>query len=185
MFAKEVGGCETLAEMKEKLRQSLQAYYDDRAEMEVQDSLMRQAAATLDYTPTDKELEAGIDAQVELLKAQLGQKGLTLDAYLQFTGQTEQKLREDAKPEAINSLRIQKAADRIALLEGIAATDEDYANELAAICRQNRMTMEQLRPHINAQFEQSVRDNIRMQKAIAFVRANARVTVVDAPASKD
>lgn len=97
VFAKEVGGCETLAEMKEKLRQSLQAYYDDRAEMEVQDSLMRQAAATLDYTPTDKELEAGIDAQVELLKAQLGQKGLTLDAYLQFTGQTEQKLREDAK----------------------------------------------------------------------------------------
>lgn len=185
VFAKEVGGCETLAEMKEKLRQSLQAYYDDRAEMEVQDSLMRQAAATLDYTPTDKELEAGIDAQVELLKAQLGQKGLTLAAYLQFTGQTEQKLREDAKPEAINSLRIQKAADRIALLEGIAATDEDYANELAAICRQNRMTMEQLRPHINAQFEQSVRDNIRMQKAIAFVRANARVTVVDAPASKD
>ena len=153
--------------------------------MEVQDSLMRQAAATLDYTPTDKELEAGIDAQVELLKAQLGQKGLTLDAYLQFTGQTEQKLREDAKPEAINSLRIQKAADRIALLEGIAATDEDYANELAAICRQNRMTMEQLRPHINAQFEGSVRDNIRMQKAIAFVRANARVTVVDAPTSKD
>ena len=185
VFAKEVGGCETLAEMKEKLRQSLQAYYDDRAEMEVQDSLMRQAAATLDYTPTDKELEAGIDTQVELLKAQLGQKGLTLDAYLQFTGQTEQKLREDAKPEAINSLRIQKAADRIALLEGITATDEDYANELAAICRQNRMTMEQLRPHINAQFEQSVRDNIRMQKAIAFVRANARVTVVDAPASKD
>ena len=185
VFAKEVGGCETLAEMKEKLRQSLQAYYDDRAEMEVQDSLMRQAAATLDYTPTDKELEAGIDAQVELLKAQLGQKGLTLDAYQQFTGQTEQKLREDAKPEAINSLRIQKAADRIALLEGIAATDEDYANELAAICRQNRMTMEQLRPHINAQFEGSVRDNIRMQKAIAFVRANARVTVVDAPASKD
>lgn len=47
------------------------------------------------------------------------------------------------------------------------------------------MTMEQLRPHINAQFEGSVRDNIRMQKAIAFVRANARVTVVDAPASKD
>ena len=185
VFAKEVGGCETLAEMKEKLRQSLQAYYDDRAEMEAQDSLMRQAAATLDYTPTDKELEAGIDAQVELLKAQLARKGLTLDAYLQFTGQTEQKLREDAKPEAINSLRIQKAADRIALLEGIAATDEDYANELAAICRQNRMTMEQLRPHINAQFEQSVRDNIRMQKAIAFVRANARVTVVDAPASKD
>ncbi len=165
VFAKEVGGCQTLEEMKQKLRQSLQDYYDERAEMEVQDTLMRQAAATLDYTPSAQELKEGIDAQVELLKAQLGRKGLTL--------------------EAENSLRIQKSAERIALLEGLTATDEDYANELAAICRQNGLTMEQLKPHMNAQFEASVRDNIRMKKAIAFVRANADVTVVDAPASKD
>ena len=185
IFAREVGGCKNLDEMREKLRQSLQAYHDDRAEMEVQDSLMRQAAATLDYTPSEQELQQSIDVQVELLKAQLGQKGLTLEAYLQFTGQTEQQIREDAKPEAENSLRIQKAAERIALLEGITATDEDVANELAAICRQNHMTMEQLRPHLNAQFEATVRDNIRMKKAIDFVRAHASVTVVDAPASKD
>ena len=159
--------------------------YDERAEMEVQDTLMRQAAATLDYTPSAQELKEGIDAQVELLKAQLGRKGLTLEAYLQFTGKTEQQIRDDAKPEAENSLRIQKSAERIALLEGLTATDEDYANELAAICRQNGLTMEQLKPHMNAQFEASVRDNIRMKKAIAFVRANADVTVVDAPASKD
>ena len=110
---------------------------------------------------------------------------MTLEAYLQFTGKTEQQIRDDAKPEAENSLRIQKSAERIALLEGLTATDEDYANELAAICRQNGLTMEQLKPHMNAQFEASVRDNIRMKKAIAFVRANADVTVVDAPASKD
>ena len=106
VFAKEVGGCQTLEEMKQKLRQSLQDYYDERAEMEVQDTLMRQAAATLDYTPSAQELKEGIDAQVELLKAQLGRKGLTLEAYLQFTGKTEQQIRDDAKPEAENSLRI-------------------------------------------------------------------------------
>ena len=185
VFAKEVGGCQTLDEMKQKLRQSLQDYYDERAEMEVQDRLMRQVAATLTYNPTQEELRQAVDAQVELLKAQLAGKGLTLEAYLQFTGATEQKIREDAKPEAENSLRIQKSAERIALLEGLTATDEDVANELAAICRQNRMTMEQLKPYMNAQFEASVRDNIRMKKAIDFVRANASVTVVEAPASKD
>lgn len=44
VFAKEVGGCQTLGEMKQKLRQSLQDYYDERAEMEVQDTLMRQGS---------------------------------------------------------------------------------------------------------------------------------------------
>ena len=184
VFAKEVGGCQTLEEMKTKLRASLQAYHDECAEMEVQDKLMRQAAATLDYTPTADELEKGIDAQIEVLKAQLAHKGLTLEAYLQFTGSTEQKLREEVKPEAENSLRIQTAAERIALLEGITASDADVEAELTAICRQNGMSMEQLRPYRNDSFDQSVRENIRMKKAIAFVRAHASVTVVDAPASK-
>ena len=185
VFAKEVGNCASLSEMRDKLRESLQAYYDEKAELEVQDSLMRQVAATLEYTPTEKELQESVDAQVELLKAQLGQKGLTLEAYLQFTGQTEQQIREDAKPEAENSLRIQKSAERIALLEGLTATEQDVADELAAICRQNRMTMEQLKPYRNAQFDASIQDNIRMKKAIDFVRAHASVTVVEAAASKD
>ena len=44
-FAKEVGQCRTLDEMRGRLRESLRAYYEDCAEMELQDKLMRQAAA--------------------------------------------------------------------------------------------------------------------------------------------
>ncbi len=184
-FAKEVGGCQSLDEMKTKLRASLQAYYDEQAEMDVQDKLMRQAAATLDYAPTEEELQKGIDAQIEVLKAQLARKGLTLEAYCQFTGADEAQLREDAKPDAESALRIQEAAARIAGLENLTASDEDIASELDAICRQNNMTMEQLRPHVNAEFEASVAENIRMKKAIALVRKNADVTVVQAAASKN
>lgn len=175
-FAKAVGECNTYAEMRLKMAESLRAYYDDRSEMELQDKLMRQAAQTLDYTPTDEELEKGLDAQMELLKAQLAQKGLSLEAYCQFSGQSEAQLREDAKGEAINSLRIQKAAERIAELEDIQVDDNDIAGELALICRQNNMTMEQLRPYYDSEFEQTVIRNLRMKKAIALVRAHAKLT---------
>ena len=175
-FAKEVGQCRTLDEMRGRLRESLRAYYEDCAEMELQDKLMRQVAATLDYKPTDAELEQGVDSQTEVLKAQLARKGLTLEAYCQFTGETEAQLREDAKPEAENSIRIQRAAERIALLEGLSASAEEIAEELAGICKQNGMTMEQLRPYLNADFEATVASNVRMKKAIAFVRDHAVIT---------
>ena len=175
-FAKEVGQCRTLDEMRGRLRESLRAYYEDCAEMELQDKLMRQVAATLDYKPTDAELEQGVDSQIEVLKAQLARKGLTLEAYCQFTGETEAQLREDAKPEAENSIRIQRAAERIALLEGLSASAEEIAEELAGICKQNGMTMEQLRPYLNADFEATVASNVRMKKAIAFVRDHAVIT---------
>ena len=160
--------------------------------MELQDKLMRQVAATLDYKPTDAELEQGVDSQIEVLKAQLARKGLTLEAYCQFTGETEAQLREDAKPEAENSIRIQRAAERIALLEGLSASAEEIAEHEDAswkfisymmsekvnayICKQNGMTMEQLRPYLNADFEATVASNVRMKKAIAFVRDHAVIT---------
>ena len=176
-FAREVGQCPTLAALRSRLKESLQAYYDECAEMELQDKLMRQVAATLDYTPAKDELEKAMDAQLEALKAQLARKGLTLEAYCQFTGTKEAQLREDTRAEAENALRIQHSAERIALLEGLRASDEETAEELAGICRQNGMTMEQLRPYLNPEFEQTVAANIRMKKAIAFVRSHAVVTV--------
>lgn len=178
-FAREVGQCPTLAALRSRLKESLQAYYDECAEMELQDQLMRQAAATLDYTPAKDELEKAMDAQLEVLRAQLAQRGLTLEAYCQFTGAKEDQLREDTRAEAESALRIQHAAERIALLEGIRASDEEVAEELAGICQQNGMTIEQLRPYMNAEFEQTVAANIRMKKAIAFVRSHAVVTKKD------
>lgn len=184
-FAKEVGQCNNFAEMRLKMAESLRAFYDDRAEMDLQDKLLRQAAMTLDFTPTEEEIEQAIDAQLQTMEAQLMQRGLNLDMYCQFSGTTREKLREDARPDAEISLRILKTAERIADLEGLQATEEDLAAELAAICRQNGMTMEQLRPYYNEEFEKTILQNLRMKKAITFVREHAQVTVVDVdPASK-
>lgn len=183
-FAKAVGECNNYDEMRMKMAESLRAYYDERSEMEVQDRLIRQAAATLDYTPAADELEKAIDAQLETMQAQLSQRGLSLEAYCQFTGSDMKTLREDARADAENSLRVQKTAERIAELENIAVDDKDIAGELAAICRQNHMTMEQLRPYYDQAFEEAVVRNLRMKKAIALVRENANVTEVAAKEPK-
>lgn len=54
--------------------------------------LMHQAAATVEEQPIDEELDRMVEAQMETLTAQLAQKGLTLEAYCQFTGSDEKKL---------------------------------------------------------------------------------------------
>ena len=50
VFAQEISGCYTFEEMREQLQKSMQEYSDQRGEMDLQDRLLRQAAATLDYT---------------------------------------------------------------------------------------------------------------------------------------
>ena len=60
-FAKEVGECESLEQMRQKMRESMQAFADERGEMDLQDQLLRQAAATLDFSITPEALVQEVD----------------------------------------------------------------------------------------------------------------------------
>ena len=177
-FAKEVGGCDTLEEMKQKLGESLQAYTDERGEMDLQDRLIRQAAETLEFAITDAQIDAELNEQMQNLSAQLAQQGLTLEMYCQFMNTTEEKLREDARPNAVASIRVQAAIETIVDLEGLTAEPEEIGQALAVIARQNRMTVEQLKPFVDAEFEAAVRRSVLTSKAMKLVRDNATVETI-------
>ena len=175
-FAKEVGGCETLEEMREKLGQSLQAYTDERGEMDLQDRLLRMAAASLEFTPSEKQIEAELDEQMNNLRAQLGQQGLTLDMYCQFLSTTEEKLREDARENAVQSVKIQAAIEQVVYLENLEATKEEIGEAVAIIARQNNMTLEQLKPYYDAEFEAAVVRSVLTTKVMRLIRDAAEIT---------
>ncbi len=177
-FAREVGGCETMEEMREKLTQSLQAYTDERGEMDLQDRLLRQAAATLDFTPSNAQMEGELEEQMNNLKAQLAQQGLTIEMYCQFLGTTEEKLREEARPNAEASVRIQAAIEQIVYAENLEAGKEEIGEAVAVICRQNNMTLEQLKPYYDAEFEAAVVRSVLTTKVMKLIRDNAEITEV-------
>ena len=177
VFAKEIGGCETMEQMRQKLGQSLQSYSDERGEMDLQDRLLRQAAETLDFQPTEEQLNAEMDAQMDNLKAQLAQQGLGIEMYCQFMNTTEAQLREDARANAAASIRAQATIEQIVSLENLEASEEEIGEALALICRQNKMTLEQLKPYYDAQFQAAVVRSVLTSKVMLLIRDAAEVTV--------
>ena len=178
-FAKEVGGCDTMDEMREKMRESLQAYTDDRGEMDLQDRLLRQAAETLEFDPSESQIKDALDEQMQNLSAQLAQQGLSLEMYCSFLNTTEEKLREDARASAIQSVRVQAAIEQIVDLEGLQADKEEIGQAVALIARQNNLTLEQLKPYDAAEFEQAVIRSVLTSKVMRLIRDAALVEVVD------
>ena len=176
VFAKEVGGCETFEEMRAKLGQSLQAFTDERGEMDLQDRLLRQAAASLEFTPSEKQIEEEVNEQMQNLRAQLSQQGLTLEMYCQFMSTTEEKLREDARPNAEASVRIQAAIEQVVYLENMEASKEEIGEAVAIIARQNNMTLEQLKPYYDAEFEAAVVRSVLTSKVMKLIRDSAEIT---------
>ena len=179
VFAQEVGGCYTFEEMREALRKSLQDFTDERGEMDLQDRLLRQAAATLDYTVDKDELEKAVNEQLQNMEAQLAQQGLNMDMYCQFMNTTKEALRKDAYPAAEAAMRNHAAIDKIVELEKLEATQEELAQALAVIARQNKLTMEQLKDYYDEEFEAAVMKSVLTSKVMRFIRDAADVTVVE------
>lgn len=175
-FAKEIGQCDTMEQMRENMGKALQDYYNERAEQELRWQLMHQVAATVEEQPTDEELDRMVEAQMETLVAQLAQKGLTLEAYCQFTGSDEKKLREDMRPDALEAFRTQKAVEKIAQLENLTVTDEEMNAAIERICADNHMSAEDLKPYFDNGFLTVVRQQMLRDKATEVVRRSAQIT---------
>ncbi len=178
VFAKEVGRCDTFEEMRVRLGEALQAFSDERGEMDLQDRLLKQAAETLDVTVTPEELEKALDQQMQTLEAQLAQQGLNLEMYCSFMNTTKEDLRKDAEPSAIAAIKAQAVIDRVVILEGLTAERSEMDKAIEGVCRQNGMTMEQLQPYMGAEFEAAIKRSVLTGKVMALIREAADVTVV-------
>ncbi len=178
VFAKEVGHCDTLEEMRRKMGESLQAYADNQGEMDLQDRLLQQAADSLELNITDKMLSDAMDEQMDNLRAQLAQQGLTLEMYCQFMNTTAEQLRQESEATAAASIRSRAAIDEIVALEGLTAEKEDIAHAMAVICRHNNITMEQLQAQYDAALEQLVINSVLAGKVMKLIRDAAEITQV-------
>ena len=177
-FAKEVGRCDTFEEMRVRLGEALQAFSDERGEMDLQDRLLKMAAETLDVTVSPEELEKALDEQMQTMEAQLAQQGLNLEMYCSFMNTTKEDLRKDAEPSAVAALKNQAVIDRVVILEGITVADAEKEAAIEGVCRQNGMTREQLQPYMGPEFEAAIQRSVLTGKVMAIIRDNADVTVV-------
>ena len=178
VFAQEIGGCYTFEEMRQMMGERMQEYTDSRGEIDLQDQLLRQAAATLDFTATEEALEAAIDEHIQNMGAQLAQQGLSIEMYCSFIGVTMEDLRRDAAASAESALRVQAAVEKITELENLTVSDEEIAEALAIIAKQNNMTLDELKPYFDEEFEKAVTKSVLTSKVMQLIREAADIAVV-------
>ena len=107
--------------------------------------------------------------------AKVSQQGLNLDMYCQFMQTTREALREENRGNAIASVKVQAAIEEIVSMENLEASDAEMAEAMAVIARQNRMTVEQLKPYVDAEFTAAVVRSVLTSKVMKLIRDAAIV----------
>ena len=77
---------------------------------------------------------------------------------------------------SLTSLRSAAAVDKIVELEGLVAEEQEISEALDLVCRQNDMTLEQIQPYYNAEFEAAIIRSVLTSKALRLIRDAATVT---------
>ncbi|MBP1888989.1 trigger factor [Clostridium moniliforme] len=133
-FAKEVSEFNTLDELKADIKGKLEETKKTSIEREFEDELVTAVIENSNMDVPNVMIEKEIDAMVRDLENRLKYQGLSLEQYMQFTGNNEEKMRSYMRENAEKKVKSDLVLEAIAEAEKIEATDEEVkekANEVA------------------------------------------------------
>ncbi len=173
-FAQDVSECDTLADYKEEVKKKLA----DRKEADARRTKEDEA---VDKIIDDAKMdipEAMIDNQVNSMindfANNMMQQGLSLEQYMQFTGMTMDKFKEQVRPDAVKRIQTSLVLEQIAKDENIEVSDEDVDAEIEKMAASYGMEADKLKEYIQDAEKETMKNDIAIQKAITLVMDNAK-----------
>ena len=172
-FAKDVSEFDTIDELKADLKSRMQAKLDAEADNEVEEQLVDAIIANTTVEVPECMYEARIEDMAADFENRLARSGLTLDEYLKYTGGDKEAFLAGFRPQAERQVKIRLALEYIAKAENITMTKEEMDEEFKNLAERYEMKEEQVRKIVP---ETDLAEDLCVEKAIKFVRENAKIT---------
>ncbi len=174
-FAKDVDDdVETLDELKEKTKQRLIDEEENEIENQKRETLINQASENSEIDIPEAMVDNELDRMVQEFEQRLQMQGMTMEMYTQFSGQTQDDLKEQMKEDAQKRVQTSLTLEAIAETEELEATEEDVDKQLEEMASQYQMEVDQLRQMLGGNTD-ALKGDLKLQKAIDFLLENAKL----------
>ncbi|MBF0714349.1 trigger factor [Gemella sp. GH3] len=160
----------TVADYKVTLKEEMTKEKEDLAEKTYTDAIVVKAVENATINVPAKLVDQEVDQMYSNLKANLERQGLSIDLYEQFTGKTEENLKEEMRQDAEKKIKTSFTLDEIAVVEKIEATEEDINKELNNLAETYSMSVEDVKKNIGSSFD--IKSEIVIKKTIDFLKEN-------------
>ncbi|UBH21550.1 trigger factor [Macrococcus armenti] len=149
---------------KEKYKKDLQEQKALQAENNMKESLIAQAVENAKVDIPEAMINTELDRMMQEFEQRIAQQGLNLDLYYQFSGQTEEQLKESMKADAEARVKTNLTLAAIAKAENIEVSDADVDAELSKMSEQFGLSVEDIKAALGN--GEVLKDDLRIQKAI-------------------
>lgn len=181
-FAQDVSEFDTLEEYKNSVKERLEKTKADSAKNAQQNEALDQIIAATEIEIPEAILLTRADEMIGQFAQQLAQQGLSMDQYMQYSGQTREQLRESVIPDAETRVRSELVLDEIAKVENIEVTEEDVQAEIEKMAELYNLEVDKLKEFIVGDEEENMKLELASRKAMELIYDH--VVFVDAPEEK-
>jgi trigger factor len=161
-FAKELGGYESLDDLKKKLREHLASEKKQRLLTETRNRLLDALVEKYRFPIPESMVQSQIDARLERGLRALAAQGMRTEDMRKLDFD---RLREAQRESAAGEVKGTLVLDRIADVENIQVSDEELEQELQVISLQTREPLESLRDRLTREGSLArIREQLRREK---------------------
>lgn len=174
-FAKDVDeDVETLEELKEKTREQLKKQKEQAAENKKREQLIEKATENAEVDIPEAMINTELDHMMREFEQRLQMQGMTLENYYQFSGQSEEDLKEQMKEDAEKRVKTNLTLEAILEAENLEVTEEDIEEELNEMAEMYKLEKEQLVNMLGGTPD-VLKEDLKIKKAINFLVEESKV----------
>lgn len=172
-FAQDAADCDTVDALKKSLSDEIKEKKNNDNESEIEQQLLDKLAENVVGDIPEVMYENEVDNQLRDIQYRLSSQGMDFNMYLQYTGMSVEDYKEQLKPSAEKNVKVRLALEKIIELESLEVSDEEVDEEYEKVAKQYGMEKDDVK---KAVAEDTVKGDLKMRKAVKFVRDNAKVT---------
>lgn len=173
-FAGEVSEFETLDDYKEDIRKKLTEKKEAEAKNEKEDAVITAVIENAQMEIPEAMVETQQRQIVDEFAQRLQMQGLSMEQYFQFTGLSYQHMLEQVKPQAERKIKSRLVLEAVVAAENIAATEEDYEEEIKRMAEGYRMEADKIKELMGEQGKKQIMEDLAVRKAAEFVVSEAK-----------
>lgn len=174
-FASEVSEFDTLAEYKADVRAKLEEKAKEKAESEIKNKVIEKAIENAEFDLPDKMVDGQIDNMINDMAQRLSYQGMSLDMYMQYTGQTVDQMREVYRDQAKKDVSASLVIDAIRKAEGIEVSPEEIEMNLVDMAKKYNMELDKLKELISEPEMENMEKDMALNKTVEMLANNATV----------
>ncbi len=173
-FAQDVSEFDTLAEYKEDVKKRLTEQKENEAKRTKEDEAIQKIIDKSEMELPEAMIETQCENMVNEFAQRIAQSGLSMEQYMQFSGLTIEKLKEQVRPEAETRIKSSLVLEQIAKEENIEVTEEDIDAEVTKMAAAYGMETDKLKEYMGDAEKESMKRDISVTKAVALIMDNVK-----------